>query len=147
MSIYDDNTNWGMREPAFPLLPDHNVIWVHDPDGDDPPFTYTLGLSARPGRAYEMAAFGLPMRLALSVMGCAAEQLVRDGSDPAEGLELDEVLAGGYLVRLRLVRDTTRFEGVAPAVPFWQVVVPDKWGYFPGDPHYRDEGPYPQLLP
>jgi hypothetical protein len=147
VTLFDDNTNWLLPEPLFPLLPHHRVIFVYDPDGDEPPFAYTFGLAARPGRAYEMAAFGLSVRLAHGVIGCAAEQLTRDGIDPAEGLELDEVLAGGYIVRLRLVRDTTRFEGVAPSVPFWQVVVPDKWGHFPGDPHYCDEGPHMQLLP
>ncbi|MGW7090022.1 DUF4262 domain-containing protein [Streptomyces sp. NPDC054871] len=128
--------------PLIPVLPEHTVRYIFDPEGLETPFAYTVGLASRPGRSYELAVFGLPGRLAHSVITCAAEQLVNDHLDPADGMELDEVLQGGYLVRLRLATDTAKFTGArelaGPDVLVWQVLIPDKWGLFPGDRHYSD---------
>ncbi|MET9528190.1 DUF4262 domain-containing protein [Streptomyces coeruleorubidus] len=137
MTLLDENLN--------PLLPRHTVTFVFDPDGVKPPFAYTVGLAERPGRAYELVTVGLPGRLSHAVVTCAAKQLVRDCLDPADGLELDEVLRG-YLVRLRRAVDTTRFRGIAPTVPFWQILTPDKWGFFPGDPNYSESADAQPLL-
>lgn len=147
--LYDDNTNWRLREPAFPLLPeDSSVIWVHNPNSDEPPFAYSLGLADRPRYGYEVAAFGLPLKLAHSLIVYVADRLARDFREPFEGLELeDDVLVDGYAARLRLVQDTGRLEGVAPGAPVWQVVVSDKWGHFPGNPHHGAGDPYVQPLP
>ncbi|MFB6505546.1 DUF4262 domain-containing protein [Streptomyces sp. NPDC056099] len=125
------------------VLPPHTVRWIFDPDGRETPFAYTVGLASRPGRSYELATFGLPGRLAHAVITCAAEQLVRDHLDPAEGLELDEVLRGGLLVRLRLAKDTSKFTGAreesGPDVPVWQILTPDKWGHFPDDRNFTED--------
>ncbi|MEU7228857.1 DUF4262 domain-containing protein [Streptomyces chrestomyceticus] len=149
MTVYDDNTNFAFAEPSTPVLPPHTVTWVCDPDGDEPPFAYTTGLAARPGRAYELAATGLPGPVAHAVITNAAEQLVADGLDPADGLELDEVLEGGYVVRLRRVADTSGCTGAravyGPDVAVWQVLVPDKWGLVPGDPHYAEAAAQPLM--
>ncbi|MEV0487291.1 DUF4262 domain-containing protein [Streptomyces sp. NPDC050508] len=90
MTLYDSTNE--------PVLPEHTVRAIFDPDGKKPPFAYTVGLASRPGRSYELATFGLPNRFAHAVITCAAKQLTKDHLDPAEGLELDEVLLGGYRV-------------------------------------------------
>jgi hypothetical protein len=125
-------------------VPESNftVVAVHDVDGKEPFFAYSVGLAWRPGRAYELACVGLAGPLAQVVIRRAADQLGRDLLDPAEGLELDRVVNGDK-VRLRRVEDTSRFSrrGTAPAEPFWQILLPDAWGLFPGDIHYADSQP------
>ncbi|MFD3422622.1 DUF4262 domain-containing protein [Streptomyces decoyicus] len=142
MTLCDSN-NQAVMEPVVPVLPEHTVRWIFDPDGKETPFAYTVGLAARPIRSYELATFGLPGRLAHAVITCAAEQLVRDLLDPTEGLELDEVLHGGYVVRLRRAQDTSKFTGArelsGPHVPVWQILTPDKWGHFPDDRNFTDD--------
>lgn len=126
----------------------HDVLWIFDADGDDPPFAYTVGLGVRPGRAYELACAALPAELACSVLNNAAAQLVTDLLDPVDGLELDDVLIG-YTVRLRPVSDTSDFPGMRAALgaqpPVWQVLWPDRWGRFPGDMNH-DEVPHQRLM-
>lgn len=116
---------------------DFIVVAVHDVDGKEPPFAYSSGLARRPGRVYELACVGLAGPLAQVVIRRAADQLVRDLLDPGEGLELDQVVNGDR-VRLRRVEDASRFSsnGTAPTDPFWQILLPDAWGRFPGDMHY-----------
>ncbi|MFG3132941.1 DUF4262 domain-containing protein [Streptomyces tendae] len=126
----------------------HDVLWVFDADGVAPSFAYTVGLGARPGRAYELACTTLPAETACTVLNNAAAQLVTDELDPVDGLELDDVLIG-YTVRLRPVRNTSGFQGMRAHLgaqpPVWQVLWPDKWGRFPGDVHYDDEPRQPLL--
>ncbi|MFF0754478.1 DUF4262 domain-containing protein [Streptomyces sp. NPDC004267] len=131
-----------------PLLeaPPLGIVFVDHHTPERPTLAYTLLLSEQPGHAYELAACGLPVGLALSVINGTAEQLRIEGLEPAEGLELDDVLSSNYTVRLRRVQDVTDFEGIDPARPLWQIVTPDKWGLFPGEPWYSDEG-HPQPLP
>ncbi|MFD4933347.1 DUF4262 domain-containing protein [Streptomyces virginiae] len=123
--------------------PKHITHHVFDADGLKPPFSYTSGLAARPGRAYELSVTGLPGQWAHAVINGVVDQLDADHLEPAEGLELDNVLRDGYLVRLRRAVDTsecTRAQLLAgPDVPVWQILVPDKWGFFPGDKHYSDD--------
>ncbi|WP_030372413.1 DUF4262 domain-containing protein [Streptomyces rimosus] len=151
MTLYDDNTNFALADPTSPTRFPHRVPvkWVFDPDGVEPPFAYSVGLAARPGRAYELATTGLPDRVAYAVITGAADQLVADGLDPADGMELDEVLEGGYVVRLWRVTDTSRCTAAraesGPDVAVWQVLVPDKWGHFPGDPHYAEADAQPLM--
>ncbi|MFB8025942.1 MULTISPECIES: DUF4262 domain-containing protein [unclassified Streptomyces] len=146
--ISDDPTNWLLREPASPRLPGcSSAVWVHHGDSDEPPFIYTLGLGALPRPGCELAAFGLPLHLAYGLLVYVADHLANEGARPFEGLELERALTNGYLVRLRLVQDTGRLEGVAPGVPVWQVVVSDKWGHFPGHAHHGAGDPYVQPLP
>lgn len=148
MTLYDDATNWALRPAAFPIVPaDSSVIWVPTPDGEKPSLAYTLGLADRPGRAYEVAAFGLPLHLANSMILAAADQLARRHQDPAEGLEVEDILTGGYRARLRLVQDTAALEGIGEGVPVWQVVTSDRRGHFPGHPHHDPSDPYRQPLP
>ncbi|WP_442538634.1 DUF4262 domain-containing protein [Streptomyces pseudogriseolus] len=115
--------------------PPHAVMHVWDPDHVTPPYTYTIGLADRPGRAYELAVSGLPYPLADDVLDCAMAQLEEDDLTPADGLELDRVLRG-HLARLRPVTGTGRFRGLAPATPLWQLLMPDHAGRFPGEDHY-----------
>ncbi|RSS86998.1 DUF4262 domain-containing protein [Streptomyces sp. WAC05292] len=125
------------------ISPPHTIHYVFDVDGRKPPFAYSSGLAARPGRLYELATTGLPGRWAQGVINSAADQLVNDGLDPGEGLELDAVLQGGYVVRLRRANDTTQCTHArllaSPDVPVWQILTPDKWGFFPGDTHYSED--------
>ncbi|MFE1289698.1 DUF4262 domain-containing protein [Streptomyces sp. NPDC058751] len=113
---------------------DFIVVAVHDMDGDEPFYAYSVGLAQRPGRAYELACVGVVGPLAQVIIRRAAEQLQRDLSEPAEHLELDQVVNGDP-VRLHRVRDASRFSnnGPAPTCPFWQILLPDAWGRFPGD--------------
>ncbi|WP_196421372.1 DUF4262 domain-containing protein [Streptomyces sp. E1N211] len=115
--------------------PPHAVMHVWDPAHVTPPYTYTIGLADRPGRAYELAVSGLPYPLADDVLDCAMAQLEEDDLTPVDGLLLDRVLRG-HLARLRPVTDTGRFRGLAPATPLWQVLMPDHAGRFPGEDHY-----------
>lgn len=120
----------------------HAIRWVFDPDGMSPPFAYTVGLCDRPGRAYELALAGLPAEHSGMILNNTVDQLVLDAIDPAEGLDLDEVLVG-YPVRLRQATDTSAFTGMRalyghqPVV--WQILVPDVDGYFPGDERYGED--------
>jgi hypothetical protein len=125
-------------------LPWHTVHHVHDPDGGLPPCTYSEGLATRPGRAFELATTGLGCWLALHVIEKTGEQLTDDFLDPAEGLELDRVLNGGYRVRLRRVGDPAFLSLPADTV-VWQVLTPDKLGGFPGDLGYAEQWPQPLL--
>ncbi|MEU0857483.1 DUF4262 domain-containing protein [Streptomyces griseofuscus] len=142
MTVHDDTTNLALTGPSDSALPPHTVKWVFDPDDAEPPYAYTAGLAARPGRAYELATTGLPGRLSHAIITAAAEQLQNDGLEPAEGLELDEVLQGGYLVQLRRAEDTSRCTAArtahGPDVAVWQILTPDKWGLYPGDTHYSE---------
>jgi hypothetical protein len=135
MTLYDSTNE--------PVLPEHTVRAIFDPDGKNPPFAYTVGLASRPGRSYELATFGLPNRFAHAVITCAAKQLMTDHLDPADGLKLDEVLLGGYTVRLRRATDTSKFTAArelsGPDVPVWQILTPDKWGHFPDDRNYTED--------
>ncbi|MFF4276196.1 DUF4262 domain-containing protein [Streptomyces sp. NPDC001536] len=125
---------------------DFIVVAVHDVDGKETCFAYSVGLALRPGRAYELACTGLAGPLAQVVIRRAADQLVRDLLDPADGVELDQVVNGDK-VRLRLAKDTSRFSdnGSAPTGPFWQILLPDAWSRFPGDLHYADSDSQPLL--
>ncbi|MFE1289697.1 DUF4262 domain-containing protein [Streptomyces sp. NPDC058751] len=137
-------------EDARTVVPahSHEVRWIFDADGEKPSFAYTMGLGARPGRAYELACTTLPAELACSVLNNAAAQLVTDLLDPFDGLELDDVLIG-YTVRLRPVSDTSDFPGMRALLgeqpPVWQVLWPDRWGRFPGDTHC-DDRPHQPLM-
>lgn len=137
MTAYTDT-----HEPPVPALPPHTVKWVFDPDGIASPFAYTVGLAARPDHAYELATTGLPDRLAHAVITAAAEQLATGHLDPADGLELDQVLQGDYTVRLRRAADTTQCTGARAAhgddVAVWQILTPDPRNLFPGDPDYAE---------
>uniref|UniRef100_UPI003F4969C3 DUF4262 domain-containing protein n=1 Tax=Streptomyces sp. CA-136453 TaxID=3240050 RepID=UPI003F4969C3 len=125
--------------PTAPAGYSHDVLWILDADGVNEAFAYTVGLGARPDRAYELACTTLPAELACAVLNNAAERLVTTNADPVEGLELDGVL-DGLPVRLRRAQDTSEFNamrarlGVQPLV--WQVLFPDRRGRFPGDDLY-----------
>lgn len=131
---------------AHTPAPDFNVVAVHDMDGKEPFYAYTVGLARHPGRAYELACVGVAGPLAQVIIRRAAEQLGRDLLEPAEGLELDQVV-NGDLVRLHRVRDTSRFSSnaAAPTGPFWQILLPDAFGRFPGDRLYPHDDAQPLL--
>lgn len=125
---------------------DFIVVAVHDMDRKEPFFAYSVGLAQSPGDAYELACVGLAGPLAQVVIRRAVDQLQRDRLAPAEHLELDQVV-NGDLVRLHRVRDASRFSsnGTAPTDPFWQILLPDAWGRFPGDPLYPHDDEQPLL--
>lgn len=125
---------------------DFIVVAVHDMDSKEPFYAYSVGLAQRPGLAYELACVGVAGPLAQVIIRRAAEQLRRDLADPAEHLELDQVV-NGDLVRLHRVRDARRFSsnGTAPTCPFWQILLPDAFGRFPGDPRYPHDDAQPLL--
>lgn len=131
--------------PSVPEM-DFTVVAVHDMDGKEPYHAYSVGLSHRPGRTYELACVGVAGLLAQVIIRRAAEQLRRDLADPAEHLELDQVV-NGDLVRLHRVRDARRFSsnGAAPTCPYWQILLPDAFGRFPGDPRYQHDDEQPLL--
>ncbi|MER7937856.1 MULTISPECIES: DUF4262 domain-containing protein [unclassified Streptomyces] len=115
--------------------------------GGRPPLAYTVGLPTPAGRSrFELVTCGLLVAFSRRVLTRAARQLKEDALDPARGLELDRVIEENR-VRLHRVQNTTHFTGVAPTVAFWQVLLPDGWGRFPGDLHYGDwPGQPPQPL-
>ncbi|MET8717407.1 DUF4262 domain-containing protein [Streptomyces sp. NPDC004735] len=126
----------------------HDVLWVFDPTENDAPFAYTVGLGVRAGRAYELSCTGLPADLACAVLNNTAEQLIVDALDPEDGMDLDEVLTG-YTVRLRPVDKPDALASIRTTLgtqpPVWQVLWPDAWGRFPGDPGHVDLPPQPLL--
>ncbi|WP_167163112.1 DUF4262 domain-containing protein [Streptomyces sp. MBT27] len=136
-TVADDST---ARPPGY----SHDILWIFDADGVNQAFAYTVGLAVRPGRAYELACTTLPAELARDVLNNAAAQLVADNADPAEGLELSEVLEG-LPVRLRRVRESGEFKGMrarsGEQPPVWQVLFPDRRGRFPGHPRYDETLP------
>ncbi|MCD9904559.1 DUF4262 domain-containing protein [Streptomyces sp. MT29] len=127
----------------------HDVLWIFDPAGGDPPFAYTVGLAVRPGAEYELACTGLPAELSCQVLASAVEQLHADGLDPAAGLVLDEVLEDVYTVRLHAVADTSKMRSIPAEFgerpPVWQVVWPDVMHRFPGEPGFVNHAPQPLL--
>lgn len=129
----------------------YDILWTFDPAGgrSGGPSAHTVGLADHPERGYELACTGLPAELACRVLGNAAEQLLADGLDPADGLILDEVLEDVYTVRLRAVSDTGKLNGInsefGDRPPVWQVLWPDVMHRFPDEPGYLNPRA-PQLL-
>jgi hypothetical protein len=141
MSVTDHLSRFGVLAD-MPM----NARLVFDEEGPGPSRIYTAGLAKRPAHAYELATTGLDPAMAYSVVCMAVKQLVDEHLVPAEGLPLVRVLLGRS-VRLHRVQEPQPFRGHAPGTPVWQVLVPDKWGRFPGDPHYIDyEPPFSQPL-
>ncbi len=120
---------------------DYTVRWIFDEDGVEVPVAYTVGHTSLPSRPYELACTGLPARHSLVVLNNTIDQLTEEGRAPADGMEIDQVL-DRLTVRLRPVADTSGFtamrERYGHQPPVWQVLVPDKWGLFPGDTHYSE---------
>lgn len=116
----------------------HMVCYV----GDNPPFAYTVGLTASKDHGYELALSGLGYDTARNVLNAAADAL-RD-TKPSEGLLMERVLVG-YVVRLRRVdlqaeNRATEFGTVRRVYgdvgTVWQVEYPDPKGRFPGQDGY-----------
>lgn len=116
----------------------HMVCYV----GDDPPFAYTVGLTASEDHGYELALSGLGHDTARNVLNAAADAL-RD-TKPSEGLLMERVLVG-YVVRLRRVdlqaeNRATEFGTVRRVYgtvgTMWQIEYPDHKGRFHGQHGY-----------
>ncbi|MFI1532117.1 DUF4262 domain-containing protein [Streptomyces griseus] len=131
----------GLEHRTPPKTSSHDVLWVFDPAGDEPPFAYTVGLAAHSEHGYELACTGLPAEVSCQVLNNAAAQLRADGLDPADGVTLDEVLEDVYTVRLRPVSDPGKLYGVRAEFddqpPVWQVLWPDVMHRFPDEPGYQ----------
>lgn len=114
------------------------LVGVFDPDGETTPFTYTIGLAAHGGAEYLMA--GIDPRQAGGVLNGLGDKLAH-GWRP-QGEVVDEVLGGGYRVRLVEMTDENEAHqarnwwadrGEAP-VRIVQLVFPDPAGHLPGEP-------------
>jgi hypothetical protein len=99
-------------------------------------FAYTVGLHTTTG--YELALGGLSQEQTAHILPTVIERL--RGQQPAAGLELDQVIAGGLLVQLTQVQQPARLAAIPDLFervpPVWQVLWPDPQGRFPHDADY-----------
>ena len=115
-------------------------VWP-DEEGQDA-FTYSIGFAESFG-APEVLVFGLPRDTAHAVLGVCAD-LLRAGHAIQPGVEVGEVLDGGYRVVFWPLRDEWRGEYLGTAerhygdVPFGAVVMflPDREHRFPWQDGY-----------
>ncbi|WP_037572874.1 DUF4262 domain-containing protein [Phaeacidiphilus oryzae] len=132
-----------------PAGPPPAYAYADDPDaldtvGDldeadfDPPFAYTVGLAQWPGRDYELAVTGQDPPNTGRILNGAATQLILDGLQPEEGMEIADILDGGRLLRLTRVQDPEELAVLPlyyPSTPtVWQLLVPDDFGRYPTGP-------------
>lgn len=112
----------------------HMIIGV-GPDGENPPFFYTVGLSTQDDYGYELAVSGLPVEIGPPLLDGLAAIIKQRGIIPAEGL-----LVEGDGTPLRLHRadldrpfvKISQYTGLPS--PVWQAVWPDVGGRYPGEP-------------
>lgn len=119
-----------------------------DPDGGDPQFAYTIGLTTLCG--YEFVISGLPIEDMHNALNALARK-ARDGVfKPSDNLLVEGVFQPPYLPRLRPV-DPARlgeFGWITPvldlpeAPPMWQAQYSTRDHKYPGDPGYGFNGTY-----
>ncbi|WP_043844200.1 DUF4262 domain-containing protein [Amycolatopsis taiwanensis] len=131
-----DQTGWGVL-----AIPE---------DDTSPGWAFTVGLW-HSYRVPEIALFGLDPAIAMRCLNTVGAQ-VAAGRTLSAGDELDEVLGNDYLVTVRSIDEgwyatffgaAMGFYRVTPAVPFLQLLWPDRDGRFPGD---NDFAPQYELL-
>ncbi|WP_424892165.1 DUF4262 domain-containing protein [Streptomyces sp. XH2] len=105
-------------------------------DGDSAPFCYTIGLHK--SRGYEVVMTGLDVRTLQSIIHSVVDKL--SATEPTPDAPLDGLLPNDYQLLMRRVDSLDEFSmlravyGAEVAVPFWQVVWPDRYGVFPTEP-------------
>lgn len=114
-----------------------------------PHFAYTIGLSPKYG--YEFVMVGLDFEDMHYVLNQLAQRVFDKKLTPVDGLLVEGVLEGGYVVRLKLADPEWQLYGMMMAAlnletapPVWQVQFPDRehrWFEQPG----FDPEPYTQL--
>ena len=127
--VHDDVRDYGWH-----------VIWVFNAE---PEFAYTIGLHRTFGQP-EVIVFGLPRKVAHSVLNAVAEE-VRSGRTFASGSVSGEILEG-YEVAFRPVPLAAYEEHLGwglwfygePTFPVLQLVYPDRDGHFPWHPGVAD---------
>jgi hypothetical protein len=124
---------------ARAIIAEHgHLVQYVGPDGPGSPgYAYTVGLHTAHG--FELAMSGLDPQTGrglLNDLASRAHVLL-----PHEGLLIDQIVAGGY--RLRLTRTVRPREfsvlwaiGAPPSTIVWQAQWPDNAHRFPGDPKY-----------
>ena len=128
----------------------HCTSVTRDDPGDDPPFTYTVGLFETFG-APEMIVFGLGQDVAHSLLGIYARRLA-EGDPIALDVPSTEIIADYACVFVPVARSryldyvfsALWFYGEAE-FPVYQLVWPDPSGRFPWHPEagrrFRSEQP------
>ena len=119
-------------------------------EDNTPQFAYTIGLTTKHG--YELAMSGAEFEDMHRALNQIATRIEKGLLDPRDGLLVEGVLEGGYLLRLKLADpswgDTfpwvdTALELEGPP-PFWQVQFPAYDGKWPDEEGYNPD-PYVQL--
>ncbi|MGN6162574.1 MAG: DUF4262 domain-containing protein [Marmoricola sp.] len=121
-----------------------------DPETGDTQFAYTIGLAEKHG--CELAMNGAPFEDMHYILNQVAKRINDGVLEPRDGLMVEGVLEGGYVVRLKQA-DPTRAAcfpwirialGLAEFPAVWQVQYPAHGGQFPGQDGY-DIDPQVQL--
>ena len=130
---------------------DCHVIQVSGGDGA-PSFSYSLGL-VETLQCPEIVVMGLPPAVALSVINEIRDR-VRGGLELKAGLQLEDLLDGGYLCELREVRPqwyewlfgwASWFHG-SDGFPVLQCIWPDKERHLPWEEGFNPEWVYSQPM-
>ena len=115
----------------------HQVRGVFGEQGN---FAYSIGRTVK-DRPELLVTGVLPLEVMQSIINNVAAQ--DDESPVRAGDELDEIIAGGYTVRLVAVRDMDEAQMFGVTNNFGtddtsalQILWPDSDGHFPGDPGY-----------
>ena len=114
-----------------------------------PQFAYSIGLSPKYG--YELVINGLDFEDMHYVLNNLSQRIFDKKLTPVDGLMVEGVLEGGYVVRLKQADPSWQMYGMMLAAlalkeapPVWQVQFPDREGRFPEQQGYDPE-PYVQL--
>ncbi len=98
------------------------AIGVFDPEGDEPPFTYTIGLGVSYNHP-ELITFGLPPEVAHGVIATAIEQ-IKAGVDFTTQLDTDvsNIISDDFTCRFLSMSESQAQEFMLQAINFYQMI-------------------------
>jgi hypothetical protein len=151
----EEIAEWINREAAQHLeqIEEHGFYTQYvgeDPDSGAPPYAYTVGLSSQDAYGYEFAISGLSPETSHGILWNLVRAFEPDAMTPADALEVPEIVASGYNVRLRTASTAAEFGMIEQLLgersTVWQAVCPDGDGRFPGEAGYALEHDRQHLL-
>jgi hypothetical protein len=121
-----------------------------DPASGDPQYAYTVGLSSQDKYGYEFAISGLSPTGSHAFLWNAVRAIEKFGITPDDAVEVPEVGAGDYKVRLRAASTNAQFGMIEQLLgersAVWQLMCPDEQGRYPGNPAYAPRNGFQILL-
>lgn len=116
----------------------HQILGIMG-GGKEPDFAYTIGLSPKHG--YELIVFGLPHHHAKTIINSIVTQIIEPGLlqydtpiDTITNMPLKFMPCTPAMVKDYGIQAFRYYQ--KSDIPFVQVVLCDREGFFPGDPQY-----------